>query len=228
MPLKPNAMYNLAAPGTVPVRIIGAMRRRMFQRFLAASGIGSGECLLDVGATSDQGYDSSNYVEAWYPYKHRVVACGIDDAGFLPQQNPGMRFLRADGLALPFADGSFDHVHASAVIEHVGSRSRQRQFLHELYRVCRKSLFITTPNRWYPIEFHTLLPLVHWLPAAQFRWLLRHTGRTFFAEESNLNLLDRRALAALAVAAGLAAFDVGSVRLLGFSSNLILVARKAP
>jgi hypothetical protein len=25
---------------------------------------------------------------------------------------------------------------------------------------------VTTPNRWFPLEVHTLLPLVHWLPPA--------------------------------------------------------------
>ena len=26
-------------------------------------------------------------------------------------------------------------------------------------------MFVTTPNRWFPLEVHTLLPFVHWLPA---------------------------------------------------------------
>jgi hypothetical protein len=26
-------------------------------------------------------------------------------------------------------------------------------------------VFVTTPNRWFPLEVHTLLPFVHWLPA---------------------------------------------------------------
>jgi hypothetical protein len=33
----------------------------------------------------------------------------------------------------------------------------------EALRVARRA-FVTTPNRWFPIEVHTLLPLVHWLP----------------------------------------------------------------
>jgi hypothetical protein len=35
----------------------------------------------------------------------------------------------------------------------------------EALRVSRR-VFITTPNRWFPIEVHTKLPLVHWLPDA--------------------------------------------------------------
>jgi hypothetical protein len=30
-------------------------------------------------------------------------------------------------------------------------------------RVARRA-FVTTPNRWFPLEVHTRLPLVHWLP----------------------------------------------------------------
>ena len=29
-----------------------------------------------------------------------------------------------------------------------------------------RRFFITTPNRWFPVELHTCLPLVHWLPDA--------------------------------------------------------------
>jgi hypothetical protein len=25
-------------------------------------------------------------------------------------------------------------------------------------------VFVSTPNRWFPVETHTLVPLVHWLP----------------------------------------------------------------
>ena len=27
-----------------------------------------------------------------------------------------------------------------------------------------RRVFVTTPNRWFPVELHTRLPLVHWLP----------------------------------------------------------------
>ena len=49
------------------------------------------------------------------------------------------------------------------MIEHVGGREQQRRFVEESLRVARRA-FITTPNRWFPVEVHTLLPLVHWLP----------------------------------------------------------------
>ena len=76
-----------------------------------------------------------------------------------------MQAVRADGRELPFADGAFDLGFSNAVVEHVaGGRDGQRRFVHELCRVARR-VFVTTPNRWFPLEVHTLLPFVHWLPA---------------------------------------------------------------
>jgi hypothetical protein len=49
------------------------------------------------------------------------------------------------------------------VIEHVGSWDQQLQMAIEVMRVA-KSWFVTTPNRWYPFEFHMRLPFVTWLP----------------------------------------------------------------
>src|SRR4030095_12666779 len=115
----PNAQCNLAAPDSLAMRVATAARRRMYARFLETTAIRPDETLLDVGATSDQTYDSSNYLEAWYPHKQRITAVGTDDASFLEQRYPGVTFRQANGLALPFAAGSFDVVHSSAVLEHV-------------------------------------------------------------------------------------------------------------
>ena len=222
----PNAQYNVAAPKTLPVRIAKYQRQKMFREFLVASAASPDDTLLDVGATSDRSYSHSNYLEAWYPHKQSITAVGIDDASFLELVYPGLRFVPADGRNLPFADNSFDHVHSSAVLEHVGSRTEQAKFLQELWRVTRKTLFVTTPNQAFPIEFHTVLPLVHWLPPRFFRAFLRSTGRDFFAEEANLNLMTCNDLRGAATAAGISEADIRSVRLLGWSSNLLLIARK--
>jgi hypothetical protein len=223
----PNAQYNVAAPESLPVRVAGRQRRTMFQRFLAASAIAVDETVLDVGVTSDRSYGHSNYLEAWYPQKSRITAVGLDDAGFLEVIYPGLRFVRADGLDLPFQDGAFDHVHSSAVLEHVGSRANQVRFLQELWRVCRRSLFVTTPDRRFPIEFHTVLPLIHWLPPPAFRSVLRRIGRDFFAEEAHLNLMGPGDLREAAAAAGITDARLQAVRLFGWPSNMLLVAHKA-
>ena len=222
-----NAQYNLARPGSVPIKLAGYQRRKIFADFVCYSMIGSDDTVLDIGATSDRGYDHSNYLEAWYPYKERITALGIDDAAFLAADYPGLTFIRGDGRNLPFKDRSFDFVHSSAVLEHVGSREHQSQFLRETWRVARKGIFVATPNRWFPVEFHTLLPLAHWLPAPAFRSILRAFKMDFFAQEENLNLLSRRDLAALARHVGIENSDIRTTSLLGWPTNLLLYARRA-
>jgi len=221
-----NAQYCVAAPDSLPVRIAGYQRRKMFERFGGAMGPTEADSIVDVGATSDRSYDHSNYLEAWHPHKHRVTAVGVDDAGFLESVYPGMRFVKADGRDLPFRDGEFDYAHSSAVLEHVGSAEQQVRFLRELWRVARKGIFVTTPNRWFPVEFHTTLPLVHWLPAGLHRPIFRALGRGFFADEANLNLLSPGTLAKAARAAGIPKFRIESVSLGGWPTNLLLVAKK--
>jgi len=223
----PNRQYNVARPDSLPVRIAAYQRQRMFQRFLADTQVQPGEAIADVGVTSDRSYEHSNYLEAWYPDKRAITAVGIDDASFLEDVYPGMTFVHANGLELPFHDRSFDVVHSSAVLEHVGSFANQVRFIEECARIARRAVFLTTPNRWFPIEFHTVLPLVHWLPKPVFRRLMRSTGREFFSAEANLNLMTARELThAAATAKGTARFDVrvSSVGLAGWPSNLLLSA----
>jgi len=200
----------------------------MYEIFLEATQVSPKDTILDVGVTSDQTYSSSNYLERWYPYKDRITAAGIDDASFLEQLYPGVRFVHANGLDLPFEDGAFDVVHSSAVLEHVGSFENQVRFIAECARVARKAIFLTTPNRWFPVEFHTVLPLVHWLPKPAFRALMRKTGREFFANEENLNLMTASELALAAQQAGGGSrftVQVASAALLGWPSNLLLTGR---
>ena len=225
-----NAQYNTAAPDSLPARIARYQRRKMFRAFMAFADPRPQDTILDVGVTSDRSYDHSNYFAAWYPYKAAITAVGLDDASFLSALYPGLRFIRGDGRDLPFTGASFDYVHSSAVIEHVGDRRKQMRFLSEAWRVARKGIFVTTPNRWFPVEFHTVLPLLHWAPPRLYRSFLASLGREFFACESNLNLLSRRDLAQLAAEVGIAGVNIaniGSVALCAWPTNLLLTAQKS-
>ena len=130
-------------------------------------------------------------------------------------------------MQLPFRDRSFDVVHSSAVLEHVGNFDNQVRLISECIRVANRALFMTTPNRWFPVEFHTVLPLVHWLPKSYFRTIMRKTGREFFAEEANLNLMSRNDLsrgAAAAIDPVAWNYWVEVMSLVGWPSNLLLIA----
>lgn len=222
-----NAQYNTATPGSLAVRIAGYQRHKMFRAFLLV-GVTASDTILDVGATSDRSYEHSNYLEAWYPYKSKITALGIDEgAAFLREAYPGVRYVKGDGRSLPFTDNSFDYVHSSAVLEHVGNVFQQMAFIAEARRVARKGVFLTTPNRWYPVEFHTVLPVIHWLPRKIFRRILVAIGKQYFASEQNLNLLSARQLRWMAKYIGLGDdYRVRGVRLAGLVSNVLFILEK--
>jgi len=75
-----------------------------------------------------------------------------------------LRIVKGDGRALPFANKSFDWVFSNAVIEHVGDWEDQKNFAAEIQRVAAKGYFITTPNNYFPIEPHALMPFYQFYP----------------------------------------------------------------
>jgi SAM-dependent methyltransferase len=192
LPNDGRSLYVQPDLGGVVSKIVWNARKKMFVSLMKRANIEATTTVLDVGVTSDKRQDS-NFFEKLYPYPHQITAVGLEDASFLEQDYPGLTFIQADGIQLPFPDKSFDLVVSFAVIEHVGSRERQKAFIRELCRVGR-ACYITTPNRWYPVEFHSILPFVHWLPAPWFRFILKLLGKTFFAKEENLNLLSAKQL----------------------------------
>ena len=122
----------------------------------------------DFGFGEERAFDHGacatlNFFEELYPWPERITAVGIHEGTGFRERYPRTRYVQASALDLPFEDGSFDVYFSNAVLEHVGPRDAQRRFLDEALRVAPR-LFVTTPNRWFPIELHTRAPLVHWLP----------------------------------------------------------------
>ncbi len=222
-----SAYYqHLPGRSSIPARLAAYQRRRIFQRFVQHFGTGPQQTIVDVGVTENEAYDLDNALEVLYPNKAAITAVGLEDGSHLERRYHGLRFVRVARGRLPFADDSFDVAHSSAVIEHVGDRRKQADFLRELWRVARRGLFVTTPNRWFPVELHTVLPLVHWLPPATSRAMLRRMGRDFYADEANLNLMSRGDLYRMARDAGIGGACIERVRLGPWSSNLLLIAYK--
>lgn len=221
-----NAQYNYAPAESLSIRVAAQVRWKIFEIFFAEFQPKETDTVLDIGVTSDRTYSSSNCFEALYPFKHRLVAAGIDDASFLEELYPGVRFQYANVMALPYPDRSFDLVHAAAVWEHVGSRECQAKMLGECLRVARRGVFLTTPNRWFPVEFHTQLPLLHWLPQRLFRNILKRTAYSQLADESNLNLLTPKEVMQLALPHTAWEFRLRSARLFGWPSNILLMATR--
>lgn len=175
--------------------------------------------ILDVGVTSDTRQPESNFFERLYPYPAQVTAVGTEDGSHLTGQYLGLRYQGVEpGKSLPFSTNQFDIVFSSAVLEHTGRRSSQAAFLKEVCRVGR-NFFVTTPNRWFPIEHHTGLPFLHFLPSNAYRAILARTPYRYWANEAHLNMLSGDVLRRM-LPAGVKG-QVETVRLFGLPSNLI-------
>ena len=143
-------------------------RKRKLRLFLDELQPTADTTVLDVGTDElafgeGDGCGTLNFFEELYPWPERITALGLQDGAAFGARYPQIRYVQGDACALPFADGDFDIVFSNAVIEHVGGRERQRRLVSEALRVGRR-VFLTTPNRLFPLEVHTRLPFVHWLP----------------------------------------------------------------
>jgi SAM-dependent methyltransferase len=144
-------------------------RRRKLALFMETVEPGPETRIVDVGV-GDTGFgtepgvaSSHNFFEALYPWPERITAVSDVPLPNFARQFPQVASVTASGTELPFEDDAFDVAFSNAVVEHVGDREEQRRFVAELCRVAPR-VFLSTPNRWFPVETHTLLPFLHWLP----------------------------------------------------------------
>lgn len=84
---------------------------------------------------------------------------------------PGREFVQGDARLLPFDDDAFDVAYSNSLVEHLDPADRPR-FAAEVRRVARR-YWVQTPNRYFPIEPHVLLPGFQFLPEGARRRLWR-------------------------------------------------------
>lgn len=171
-------------------------RRRKLALFMETMRPGPEMRVLDVGV-GDTGFGtepgvaaSQNFFEALYPWPERITAVSDVPLPNFARVFPQVSRVTASGTELPFDDDAFDIAFSNAVIEHVGGREEQRRFVVELCRVAPR-VFVSTPNRWFPVETHTLVPLVHWLPPEPRDRVFKALGRDAW---EGVELLTRREL----------------------------------
>ena len=171
-------------------RITLKSRQRKYELFISLMEPKPGETILDVGVSPYLGR-VTNYLELWYPHPEQITALTNEEEKEFKnfrEQFPEVKLVFGDGKDLDFPDDSFDIVFCNAVVEHVGTNEEQKRFIHELIRVGKRA-FITAPNYCFPIEVHTLVPFVHYLPRTIRFWIYRKLGRGFWADLNRLNLL---------------------------------------
>jgi len=198
-------------------------RARKYEYFERAVGFTSDTSVLDVGFNNEEGdFPSMNYLEKRYPYPRNITALGIGGKDVFCRNYPSVRAVLYDGVDFPFGDKSFDIGWSNAVIEHVAGGNRaQLHFLKEMLRTCRTVCF-TTPNKYFPIELHTQLPFLHWLPRRAYDRILGVLGKSS-ADSRSINLLTKKRITELCREAGARKTTIRGNRLFGLVMDYIVI-----
>ena len=180
------------------------------------------DTVIDVGANSTEYSAVDNYLEKKYPYPTNITVVTQEQPEKLQTMYPKTTIVQGDGTRLPFENNSFSIGYSNAVLEHVGSREHQQAFLRELYRVSHRG-YLTTPNRFFPIEIHTYVPLLHLiLSKSHFDAFLRFIGKDW-ATGDYMHLLTKKDLVKLLNEADIKNYRIISNRFLGFTMTFTII-----
>ncbi len=198
-------------------RLFSAYSRRARERrarlFRSLFALGENSRVLDLG--SERGDYIHTVLAGTAVHPQNVTIADID--GNLVRDGEQRYGYRAQPIPesgrLPFPDGYFDLVHCSSVIEHVTvpkdeiwcirsgaefrrrALERQREFANEIRRL-GKGYFVQTPCRYFPIESHTWLPFLGYLPRRLLLFKLRFINRFWIKRTSpDWHLLTRTDMA---------------------------------
>jgi ubiquinone/menaquinone biosynthesis C-methylase UbiE len=195
--------------------ILKMFRTGRMKRFVERFAITGQTTVLDMGGGA--------FNWTLLPVRPKVTILDVYDHG---NKAGWATYVVGDGCHTDFPDAAFDVVFSNSVIEHVGGIERQRQFAHECMR-CGRGFFVQTPNKWFPVDTHTLMPFAHWLPQKVFRKLIRFSPRFVFftpdpgdlADFSHMRLLSARDLKELFPGA-----EIIKERFCGITKSLIAVS----
>jgi SAM-dependent methyltransferase len=184
-----SVYYRDGVNNSMAMRILMSARMSMFDLFMREMAPDAASRILDIGVSDDEN-DGANFLEKHYPWQENITCAGIGNGEAIVASYPRVTFEHIEpGEKLPFADNSFDIACSNAVIEHVGGSAQRTAFIAEHLRVA-KMVFITFPNRWFPVEHHTSLPLLHYAPRL-FRSLLKGSRYDHWIDPANMDFLDR-------------------------------------
>ena len=182
--------------------------------------------ILDVGTTDDDSLSSSNYIiykfgdiKSKKSISNQKIYNKFFDINYEKSITEKLSEKELNIL-------SSDIVISSATIEHVGNDYNKIMMIKNMGLLAKKYFVITTPNRFYPIDFHTKLPFIHFLPKNIHRAILKLIGMEFFSKEENLDLISYKQLKILLKNVENFQIQIKRIKFFGLTSNFIVIAKK--
>jgi len=182
--------------------------------------------VLDIGTTEDTNHKSSNFIiknlNSFKVYKsisnQKIISNFFKEIL--------TKSITEDFSNMELERFKADLVISNATIEHVGNYKNQIKMCKNIINLSKKYFVIITPNRYHPLEFHTKLPFLHWLPRKLHRVILILLGYKVLSKEENLNLLSKNDLIKIMNEINHKNFNFKYLNFLFFRSNLILIGKK--
>lgn len=201
-------------------------REAFFNHFVENTNYSKNKSVIDIGTTPSLDDEQNIFLKKVKENKN-ITCLSNQNCNILKEKFKNLKkIIIADGKNTELEDNSFDIVHSNATLEHIGSYKNQKLFIKEMIRISKESIFLQTPNRYYPIDFHTLLPFIHWFPKNFHRKLLNSIKFDFYAKEENLNLLSKNDLKKMCKELEIKNYKIIEHKLFFLTSNLILIIEK--
>ena len=181
--------------------------------------------ILDIGTTSDTENKSSNFiirnlknVKNFYSISDQLIT--------LPFFKKKLQKSIIENFSeYEIENFKSDLVVSNATIEHVGNYNNQKTMVSNMIKLSKKMVIISTPYRYHPLEFHTKIPFIHWLPKKIHRMILKKFNLVFYSKEENLNLLSRSDLSSFIKNEKIRS-EFKYIKFLFLRSNLIFILKK--
>jgi hypothetical protein len=141
--------------------------------------------ILDIGGT-ELYWEMMNFASE---KDVSFTICNLD-----PQEvsRDNFKFIHGDATNLSmFADKEFDIVYSNSVIEHLFTYENQVKMANEIRRV-GKNYFVQTPNYYFPIEAHWLIPFFQFMPFAVRVFITQHFSIQGYPKTKNREAAKKR------------------------------------
>jgi len=136
--------------------------------------------ILDLGGTQEY-WEMMKYTD---PNLIEITLINLDDTRVTL---PNFSLVKMNVLDLDISKLECDIIFSHSLIEHISNKER----FAKMIRDSGKSYFIQTPNKYFPIEPHFLVPLFQFFPIWLKFWYIETFRKESLHEVESINLLSR-------------------------------------
>ena len=165
--------------------------------------------ILDIGGTQNY-WEMMDYTD---PNLIQVTLINIDDKKVTL---PNFAAIKMNALDLNIFKFDCDIIFSHSLIEHI-----DHEKFAEIVVRSEKPYFIQTPNKYFPMEPHFLIPLLQFLPLQLKFWLVRKYRKELESEVKSINLLSKEKLKNLFPNA-----EIYGGKILGMTQSFIVIKKE--